>query len=65
MAVGDPRWSGSKGERAVMQILTRSGVDDDPIRHWRFTGRGQEKVEVERSADAEEAERTRVVHVAY
>jgi hypothetical protein len=41
MAVGDPRWSGSKGERAVMQILTRSGVDDDPIRHWRFTGRGQ------------------------
>ena len=53
MAVGELRWSGSRGERAVVQIQTRSGLDDDPVRHWRSTGRGQEKVEVSRSAYAD------------
>ena len=49
MALGELRWSGSKGERAAVQIQTRSGLDDDPFRHWRYTGRGQEKLEVSRS----------------
>jgi hypothetical protein len=53
MALGELRWSGSKGEKAVVQVQTRSGTDDDPLRYWKFTGRGREKVEVSRSAYAE------------
>lgn len=49
MAFGALRWSGSKGDRAVVQVQTRSGVDADPIRHWRYTGRGAERSEVDRA----------------
>ena len=46
MAWGDMRWSGARGEQAKVVIQTRSGNDDDPVRYWTFTGRGDEKVEV-------------------
>ena len=40
MALGELRWSGAKGDKAVVQIQTRTGHDDDPVRFWRYTGRG-------------------------
>jgi len=46
MAWGDMSWSGARGEQAKVVIQTRSGNDDDPVRYWTFTGRGDEKVEV-------------------
>ncbi|MBT6148919.1 MAG: hypothetical protein HOH74_26005, partial [Gemmatimonadetes bacterium] len=50
MAWGDIRWSGSRGEQAKVVIQTRSGHDADPVRHWTYTGRGEEKSEVSASA---------------
>ena len=49
MALGELRWSGSKGEKAAVQVQTRSGLDDDPVRYFRFSGRGQDREEVSRS----------------
>lgn len=46
MAWGELNWSASRDERAKVSIQTRSGSDDDPIRYWRFTGRGQDRAEV-------------------
>lgn len=46
MAWGGLRWKGSKGEKAKALIQTRSGTDPDPIRYWRYTGRGTDRVEV-------------------
>ncbi|MEW6752985.1 MAG: FlgD immunoglobulin-like domain containing protein [Candidatus Latescibacterota bacterium] len=50
MTWGEVRWSGSKGDKAKVQVQTRSGMDDDPVLFWRFTGRGEEKEEVSRQA---------------
>lgn len=49
LALGELRWSGSKGEKAQVQIQTRTGTDDDPRRYWRYTGRGGERAEVSRA----------------
>ena len=49
MAYGQVRWSGEKDEKAEVQIQTRSGLDDDPVTYRRYTGRGEDKIEV--SAD--------------
>lgn len=46
MAWGPLSWRGQKGERAEVDIQTRSGVDDDPVRYLRYSGRGQDKTEV-------------------
>jgi hypothetical protein len=50
MAWGEMRWLGTKGDRAKVSVLTRSGTDADPIRYWRYTGRGTDREEV--TADA-------------
>ena len=49
MAWGNLRWSGKRGSRAKVYIQTRSGADDTPDVFWRFTGRGNEKIEVDHS----------------
>jgi len=36
---GEIRWTGWKDEKARVQIHTRTGLDDDPERYWRKTGR--------------------------
>lgn len=46
MAWGPLSWRGQKGERAEVDVQTRSGLDDDPVRYLRYSGRGQEKMEV-------------------
>lgn len=46
MAWGKLAWRGQKGERAEVDIQTRSGVDDDPVRYLRYSGRGQDKTPV-------------------
>lgn len=46
MAWGRLRWQGSKGDLATVQIQTRSGLDPDPVRYWRYIGRGDDKGEV-------------------
>ena len=46
MAWGALRWHGSKGDLATVQIQTRSGLDADPVRYWRYIGRGDDKGEV-------------------
>ena len=48
-AWGELRWSGRQEPGAKVFIQTRSGADNDPNRYWRYTGRGDEKVEVTRS----------------
>ena len=48
MAWGELRWGGRRDPNAQVFIQTRSGLDDDPTSFFRFTGRGGEKVEVER-----------------
>lgn len=45
-AWGELKWSGFRESGAKLFIQTRSGVDDDPNVYWRFTGRGDERVEV-------------------
>ena len=50
MAWGDLRWSGRQDPKAQVLVQTRSGVDDDPVLFWRFTGRGGEKALVSRPA---------------
>ena len=45
-AWGELRWSGFKDPDAELLIRTRSGADDDPNVYWKYTGRGDEKVEV-------------------
>jgi hypothetical protein len=47
MALGQLHWSGWEGEGARVMIQTRTGADADPTRYWRFTGRGQDKVEID------------------
>ena len=47
MAWGDLRWSGLRDTKAKVLIQTRSGYDDTPVVFWRFTGRGNEKIEVD------------------
>lgn len=47
MAWGELRWAGSKGERARVVIQTRSGADADPVTYFRYTGRGEERQQVE------------------
>ena len=53
MAWGDLRWSGRHDPKARILIQTRSGQDDDPDLFWRFTGRGDEKIPVSRTAYAD------------
>ena len=36
---GEIRWTGWKDRKAKVQIHTRTGLDDDPERFWRKTGR--------------------------
>ena len=52
MAWGDLRWAGRQAPKARVLIQSRSGQDDDPNLFWRFTGRGDEKVPVSRTAYA-------------
>ena len=52
MAWGDLRWSGHQDPKARVLIQSRSGQDDDPNLFWRFTGRGDEKTPVSRTAYA-------------
>lgn len=49
MAWGQIGWSATEGAGAHVRIQTRTGSDTDPVRHWRNTGRGQDKAEVSRS----------------
>jgi len=46
MAWGQLSWRGAKGEKAQVQIQTRSGMDDDPVRYLRYSGRAEEKTVV-------------------
>lgn len=41
-SMGSVRFRGSKARDARVQIRTRSGSDDDPVRYWRKTGRGND-----------------------
>ena len=43
------RWVGRKASGAKVFIQTRSGVQKEPLRYWKFVGNGDEKVEVTRS----------------
>ena len=45
-AWGELRWSGFRDSDAELFIRTRSGADDDPDVYWKYTGRGDEKVQV-------------------
>ena len=47
VALGQMRWQGTKGELATVQIQPRSGVDGDPVRYWRYIGRGDDRSEVD------------------
>ena len=49
MAWGDLRWSGRQDPKARVLIQSRSGQDEDPNLFWRFTGRGNEKIPVNRT----------------
>lgn len=49
MAWGQVRWSGQRDGDAQVLIQSRSGVDDDPVVFWRYTGRGLAKEPVARS----------------
>ena len=41
-SLGEIRWQGDKARDARVQIRTRSGADEDPLRYWILTGRGDE-----------------------
>ena len=41
--LGPLRWIGFRDRDARVKISTRSGLDEDPNRYWRFTGRGDER----------------------
>ena len=45
-AWGELRWSGFKNPGAELLIRTRSGTDADPDIHWKYTGRGNERIKV-------------------
>lgn len=45
-AWGELRWSGFRETGAQLLLRTRSGSDTDPIVHWQYTGRGDERVPV-------------------
>ena len=46
MAWGELRWSGFRSEGARVQLQTRTGSDPDPVRYWRYIGRGNDRGEV-------------------
>ena len=48
-AWGTLRWAGRRDPGAKVFIQTRSGADDEPVRYWRYTGRGDDTEEVTRS----------------
>ncbi|MEW6754884.1 MAG: FlgD immunoglobulin-like domain containing protein [Candidatus Latescibacterota bacterium] len=48
MAFGDLRWAGRQDPKAKVYIRTRSGLDENPVTHWRYTGRGGDKEPVSR-----------------
>ena len=41
-SLGQIHWRGTKDRDANVLIRTRSGADDDPVRYWRYTARGEE-----------------------
>ena len=41
--LGEVRWRERKDPGARVEIRSRSGADDDPVRYWRMTGRGVER----------------------
>lgn len=49
MAWGQIRWSGERPGRARVAVQSRSGEDDSPVRYFRFTGRGDERAQVDRA----------------
>ena len=44
---GTLRWSGSRDPDADVLIQTRTGMDDDPSVYWRYTGRGDEILDID------------------
>ena len=42
-SLGQVRWRERKDPGAKVEIRSRSGADDDPVRYWRLTGRGEER----------------------
>lgn len=41
--LGEVRWRERKDPGASVEIRSRSGADEDPVRYWRLTGRGEER----------------------
>jgi len=44
---GTLRWSGGRDPDADILIQTRTGMDDDPNVYWRYTGRGDEILNID------------------
>ena len=42
-SLGQVRWRERKDPGAKVEIRSRSGAADDPVRYWRLTGRGEER----------------------
>ena len=42
-SLGEVRWGERREPGASLEIRSRSGSDNDPVRYWRVTGRGSER----------------------